>query len=101
MNRLAYYCQLAQAGRRKEAAQAFLNEASEEIAQQLMDAALWKEADVLDFESGQKAVLIEGRWGKFWLASPFLTSQLDPPAPTLSPSGVVALARGLVDVLSN
>lgn len=100
MDRLAYFCDAA-TGNRRKAAQAFLGEASEESAVRVLDAAMWRDEDVKDFEGRGLVVCIQGEWGRFWLASPSVKKILLPPAPRLAPSGLVALARGLVDVLAN
>lgn len=100
MRRLAYFAVLAKASPR-DAARAFLLEAPEGVVVQLMDAAGWKDPDIQDFETRKMTVLISGRWGLFWLASPLFDRALVPPAPRLAPSGIVALARGVVDELLN
>lgn len=101
MDRWAYFCTWAGSGDAAGAARAFLAEASEDAAARLLDAASWQDADVVDFESRRDAVLISGDYGKFWLAPSGLRKALLPPAPRVSPRGVVALARGLVTVLQN
>ena len=101
MTRWAYFCTWAGTGDAAGAARAFLAEASEDAAAHLLDAAQWRDEDVVDFEHRGGAVLIDGRWGRFWLAPSDLRKALLPPAPRVSPRGVVALARGLVTVLQN
>ena len=101
MDRWAYYCAWAGTGDAVGAARAFLAEASEDAAAHLLDAASWRDADVVDFEEKKLACLVSGRWGRFWFASSQLRKALLPPAPRVSPRGVVALARGLVMLLQN
>ena len=101
MDRWAYFCTWAASGDATGAARAFLAEASEDAAAHLLDAAIWRDDDVVDFEREGRGYLIDGRWGRFWLAPSGLRKALLPPAPRVSPRGVAALARGLVTVLQN
>ena len=95
----ARFCARAQAGEAEKAARAFLQLADEQAATLVMDAATWRDEYVKDFEQRKLAVLIEGRWGQFWLASPLCEQPLSKTAPRLAPSGLVALARAVVDLL--
>ena len=68
------------------------------LAPALLDAALWRDADVAHFEERfGYAVRIEGAWGAFWLA-PASTdpATLAPLAPVIPPRGLRALARAMV-----
>ena len=101
MASLAKYCDMALRDRRA-AARAFLAEwgriAGTEV---LLDAATWRDEDVRDFEARRGGVLIKGRFGSFWFASPLCKRALLPPAPRLAPSAVVALAQGLLEEVQN
>lgn len=98
LQRLAYFAMLAKASPR-DAARGFLTEATEGVVLQLMEAADWSDDDVVQFEATAQAIPIMGPWGMFWLASPRCTRVLAPPAPRLAPSGIKALAGGLVEEL--
>ena len=86
----------------RKAARALLASAPAGAIELLMDAAAWKDRDVEDFERGQLAVLIDGsKFGRYWLASSACKRALVPPAPRMSPRGIVALARATVAELSS
>lgn len=100
MERWAALCELAKRDPRG-AARAFLVEADGDSALRLMDAALWQEEDLADFELNGTPVMIAGRWGKFWFAPDSYRKVLLPPAPRVPPRGLVALARAVVDKVAN
>ena len=100
MQRFSYFTLWAQSGDARGAAQAFLSEADEPVTAKLMDAALWRDADVESFEVEQRSYLIDSPAGKFWLAPRDIRKVLLPPAPKVSPLGVVALARAVVEALA-
>lgn len=64
--------------------------------------AHWTRATVADFEQVGLPVLIRGRWGEIWLCpadTPYYQN-LEPRAPLVTPRGLRALGRGIVDVLT-
>ena len=101
MKRLGYFCTWAGSGDPRGAAQAFLTEASASSVMRLLDAAHWRDEDVMDFERRATGLLIETKGGgRFWLAPRSLRKVLLPPAVRIDPAALVALARGLVDELA-
>lgn len=100
MTRWAALCELAKRDP-QGAARTFLAEADGDSALRLMDAALWREEGLADFELNGAPVLIAGRWGKFWFAPDSYSKVLLPPAPRVPPRGLVALARAVVDRMVN
>lgn len=87
---------------RKAAASELVNRLTAEDSDavgRLMGMALWKEKDIQSFEAMDKPILIDGFWGRFWLA-PSRSKSLIPEAPILTPRGLRALAKGLVEVLA-
>jgi len=99
MQRFSYFTLWAQSGDPKGAARAFLSEADEPATAKLLDAALWRDEDVASFEAEQRSYLIDSPAGRFWLAPRDTRKVLLPPAPKVSPAGVVALARAIVEAL--
>lgn len=64
----------------------------------LMDYATLSDADLDSFDrEGHCYLLSLPRVGRVWFAPPGKRRLLLPPAPTLSPRGLRALARGVVD----
>jgi hypothetical protein len=83
------------------AAKAFIGQlgpADRPVLERIIDAALWAEKDLRSFDA-EKPVLIEGKWGRFWFA-PVRNVDLEKTAPVITPRGMKALAKGVVDLLS-
>lgn len=82
----------------REAARALMTSAIEPTTLvALLDYALVPDADLDSFEAeGHCYLLALPRVGRCWLAPPGRKRALLPPAPTFSPRGLRALARGLV-----
>ena len=68
------------------------------LIEKLLDVALWSERDIRSFDEC-KPVLIEGRWGRYWFA-PVRDLALEQTAPVITPRGLKALAKGIVDLLA-
>lgn len=81
------------------AAEGFLSEMTEKdqkTVELILDASTWKEKDIETFAP----VLIEGRWGRFWLVrNPEKDKDLIPKAPMVTLRGIKALGKGLVKAL--
>jgi len=64
----------------------------------LMNFATVPIADVEDFEAnGTHNILIDGRFGRFWLVPGYSRKPLMPPAPQITMRGLRALGLGLID----
>jgi len=98
---LAYYAQQAVAEDSHRVAERFLqhcDDTDRPFLDILLRIALWRDSEVRSFEAEGQRYLLETRYGRFWFAS--ADQETGGTEPHLSPLGLVRLARGLVDVLT-
>lgn len=106
---------VAEAARRaltdpRRAAEDFLNgleDPAGDLVLQFIDPpegfAHWSLGKIHDYETTGAPVLIRGRWGEIWLcpADTVYYQNLEPRAPVVTPRGLQALGRGIIDVLTS
>lgn len=101
MAEFATYTDMAEKNAATMSAEALLAKLTEKDKQAmaiLLDASQWAERDISTF---REPVLIDGRWGRFWLVQSSREFwNLKPEAPVVTLRGLKALGRGMVRVLA-